>query len=206
MLVGSFLWNKRVSLVQYLLSLICFNSSFCADLICGLVAALLILVILVLIAVYVVKSRNLSSQPHVMACNGNGHINGKRCMQAVSFGHSDGHTDIEGQEMEVYIPMLKQIPPDFKTIPLDTKVSHYRLLVAYIDNVQGSLPLCDLVLWEFTNMSLTFEYCTLIQFEGKLNYYASMSYTSRYSFHIHTTNWAKCLTPITKCVSLVHSM
>lgn len=28
----------------------------------------------------------------------------------------------EGQEMEVYVPMLTQIPPDFKSPPLDTKV------------------------------------------------------------------------------------
>ena len=76
-----------------------------------------------LIAVYVVKSRNLSSQPRVMACNGNGHINGKRCTQAVNIGRSDGHADIEGQEMEVYVPMLTQIPPDFKSPPLDTKVN-----------------------------------------------------------------------------------
>ncbi|XP_064099963.1 protogenin-like isoform X2 [Macrobrachium nipponense] len=90
-------------------------------LICGLVATLFLVLILVLLAVYCVKSRNMSTQPRVLACNGNGHINGKRCAQAVSLGQSEGHADIEGQEMEVYIPMLTQIPPDFKSPPLDTK-------------------------------------------------------------------------------------
>ncbi|XP_068231386.1 protogenin B-like isoform X1 [Palaemon carinicauda] len=89
-------------------------------LICGL-AAVFLLFILVIIAVYFVKSRNMSAQPRVLACNGNGHINGKRCAQAVNLGQSEGHADIEGQEMEVYIPMLTQIPPDFKSPPLDTK-------------------------------------------------------------------------------------
>ncbi|KAK7074340.1 hypothetical protein SK128_012402 [Halocaridina rubra] len=56
-----------------------------------------------------------------MACNGNGHISGKRNAHGVSLTHSDGHADDEGQEMEVYIPMLTQIPPDFKSPPLDTK-------------------------------------------------------------------------------------
>ncbi|XP_042222331.1 protogenin B-like isoform X2 [Homarus americanus] len=89
--------------------------------ICGSVAFVFLLLIIV-VAMCLVKFRNMSSQPRgVLTCNGNGHINGKRNTQGMSIGQPDGQSDIEGQEMEVYIPMLTQIPPDFKSPPLDTK-------------------------------------------------------------------------------------
>ncbi|XP_071547716.1 protogenin-like [Panulirus ornatus] len=89
-------------------------------LICGSVG-FVFLMLIVIIAIYVIKSRNMSSQPRVMTCNGNGHINGKRNTQGINAGQPEGQSDVEGQDMEVYIPMLTQIPPDFKSPPLDTK-------------------------------------------------------------------------------------
>lgn len=84
--------------------------------------AFVFLMLIIIIAIYVIKSRNMSSQPRVLACNGNGHINGKRNTQGINTGQPEGQSDVEGQDMEVYIPMLTQIPPDFKSPPLDTKV------------------------------------------------------------------------------------
>ena len=78
--------------------------------------------LIVLITVYIIKYRNVTSQPRVLSCNGNGHINGKRVTAGASKGRLGGPGDSEGQEMEVYVPMLTQIPPDFKSPPLDTKV------------------------------------------------------------------------------------
>ncbi|XP_045123177.1 protogenin B-like [Portunus trituberculatus] len=89
-------------------------------LICGLVAFVFVFLI-VLITVYIIKYRNVTSQPRVLSCNGNGHINGKRVTAGASKGRLGGPGDSEGQEMEVYVPMLTQIPPDFKSPPLDTK-------------------------------------------------------------------------------------
>ncbi|KAK8719844.1 hypothetical protein OTU49_013739, partial [Cherax quadricarinatus] len=88
--------------------------------ICGSVAFVFLLLI-ILFVIYLIKFRNVPSQPRVLSCNGNGHINGKRSAHGMNIGQSDGQSDIEGQEMEVYIPMLTQIPPDFKSPPLDTK-------------------------------------------------------------------------------------
>lgn len=90
------------------------------DLICGSVAFVFVLLI-ILITVYIIKYRSVASQPRVLTCNGNGHINGKRTAVGAGKGLS-GHVESEGQEMEVYVPMLTQIPPDFKSPPLDTKV------------------------------------------------------------------------------------
>lgn len=80
--------------------------------------------LIVVITVYVIKYRSVTSQPRILACNGNGHINGKRTAAGASKGRLGGSGDSEGQEMEVYVPMLTQIPPDFKSPPLDTKVSN----------------------------------------------------------------------------------
>lgn len=92
-----------------------------SDLICGSVAFVFVLLI-ILITVYIIKYRSVTSQPRVLACNGNGHINGKRTAVGAGKRRLDSHLDSEGQEMEVYVPMLTQIPPDFKSPPLDTKV------------------------------------------------------------------------------------
>ncbi|XP_063605613.1 protogenin B-like [Penaeus indicus] len=86
-----------------------------------LVTAFFLLTIIGVASMYAVKVRNISSSPRVLACNGNGHINGKRNTQVVKIGQADGQADGDCQEMEVYIPMLTQIPPDFKCTPLDTK-------------------------------------------------------------------------------------
>ncbi|XP_045585005.1 protogenin B isoform X2 [Procambarus clarkii] len=89
-------------------------------LISGSVAFVFLLLIIPII-IYLIKFRNIPSQPRVLACNGNGHINGKRSTQGMNIGQPDTQSDIEAQEMEVYIPMLTQIPADFKSPPLDTK-------------------------------------------------------------------------------------
>ncbi|XP_050735745.1 protogenin-like isoform X2 [Eriocheir sinensis] len=89
-------------------------------LICGSVAFVFVLLI-VLITVYIIKYRSVASQPRILTCNGNGHINGKRTAIGAGKERLGGHMDSEGQEMDVYVPMLTQIPPDFKSPPLDTK-------------------------------------------------------------------------------------
>ncbi|XP_076033243.1 protogenin B-like isoform X2 [Oratosquilla oratoria] len=90
-------------------------------LIFGLIGSLLLLLILALIVIYVIKIRHLSSQPRVLACNGNGHINGKRSGPSALRSQSGGGPVGESHEMEAYVPMLTRIPPDFVSAPLDTK-------------------------------------------------------------------------------------
>lgn len=104
-------------------SSILIDKTIVSDLILCLVTAFFLLTIIGVASMYAVKVRNISSSPRVLACNGNGHINGKRNTQVVKIGQADGQADGDCQEMEVYIPMLTQIPPDFKCTPLDTKVN-----------------------------------------------------------------------------------
>lgn len=94
--------------------------------ICGVVGLVFVLLLLAVI-IYVVRFRNVTSQPRILACNGNGHITSKQGTgpggaMGLRKGLRGGQGDTEGHEMEVYVPMLTQIPPDFKSPPLDTKV------------------------------------------------------------------------------------
>ena len=92
----------------------------------GLVVTLCVMVTSAFIICCVIKARAGDRRSHRHFATDNGdrsHMNGLRYPNR---GYSDVTTDISGpglHEMEVYVPMLTQIPPDFNSGPLDAKGS-----------------------------------------------------------------------------------